>query len=173
MSSWQDNECVSSPGTAAGLCDGASPGQGRPAYPHLILRCLYLPRSKVLCTLMGMWEASASPTSVLHDLLTLSLYSISFPQSFLASSFQKKFSFLSWLNSRVKDCPGDRGRNGRGWELAVYTSLSLYMEGFRGTGSQCLVNTYYESSSFTNNLVSHIMKLRLREVKSPAQVTCP
>ena len=57
--------------------------------------------------------------------------------------------------------------------MVAYTSLSLYMEGFRGKGSQCFVSIYYESSSFKNNLVSHIMKLRLRKVKSSAQSHLP
>lgn len=168
MSSWQDDKSMFLPSAALELFDGTSPDQGRPAHSHLILRCFNLPRSKVLGTLLRMWEASASLATGQHDLPTLSLCSVSFPQSFLASSFQKNSIPVLAEFSGKELCQGDRARSGRGWELVVYTSLSLDMEGFRGKGSQCFVSIYYESSSFKNNLASHIMQLRLRKV-----VTCP
>lgn len=64
---------------------------------------------------LGMRKASANPATVLHALPTLALCSISFSQSFLASSFQK-IPCLPWLYSGIKNFVqemeggvGDRG----------------------------------------------------------------
>lgn len=87
--------------------------------------------------------------------------------SFLASSFQKIPS-LSWLNSGVKDfvheIKGGVGEDGN--QLLSCVSLSCVFRQKASEGREvCLVNIYYESSSFTNSLIFHIRKLSLRKVK--------
>lgn len=76
---------------------------------------------------LGMWEASTNPASVLHDLCALSLCSTSFPQ--FPSKFLSKNSIPVLAEFKGKGlCPGDKGRGGRGWELVVYMSVSLFRQ---------------------------------------------
>lgn len=95
-------KCGSSPSAVPRLCDGASAGQRSPLGSHLIQRCLSIPKSEFLCTLL-LGCGKLPQIQPLCSMTCLPCLCVPLPFStFLESSFQKIPS-LSWLNSGAKD----------------------------------------------------------------------